>query len=307
MQSELVIPDAITRSAVAIHGVSGRAWLRRLPSIVAECADHWSLKLAPVFPNPTINYVAPATRDDGSPVVLKVCFPDEEFYAELDALKLFDGQGAARVLEADSRLGAMLLERLRPGSQLSVVFDDRTATSIAARVMSSIRRPVPASHSSFPMISDWVEKMAERSVRYVGSTSRFPIRWVRHALILHNELAASSEGDFVLHGDLHHANVLSSERDSWLAIDPRGLIGEPAAETTPLLFNVLPTKDPARTRQVLTRRVDQLGEELGVARERIRAWGIVRAVLSAFRALEERGSGWEWGISLAEALLADEP
>ncbi len=305
MQSELVIPDAIARSAVAIHGVSGRAWLRRLPNIVAECADHWSLKLEPLFPSLTINFVAPATRADGSRVVLKVSFPDEDFYAEMDALKLFDGQGTARVLEADSRLGAMLLERLLPGSQLSVVFDDRTATSIAAHVMRSTRRPVPQTHS-FPVIAAWVEKMSDRSVRYVGSSSRFPIRWVRHALILHNELAASSDGEFVLHGDLHHSNILSSERDSWLAIDPRGLIGEPAAETTPLLFNVLPTKDATRTRQVLTRRVDQLGEELGIERERIRAWGIVRAVLSAFRALEERGNGWEWGISLAEALLADE-
>jgi streptomycin 6-kinase len=306
VQNELAIPDAITRSAVAIHGVSGRAWLRRLPNIVAECVEHWSLTLSPVFSNLTINYVAPAVRADGTQVVLKVSFPDEEFYAEMDALKLFDGQGAARVFEADSRLGAMLLERLLPGTQLTAVFDDRTATSVAARVMRSTRRPVPATHS-FPVMANWVQSMADRSARYVGSTSHFPIRWVRHALVLHNELASSSQGEFVLHGDLHHANILSAERDAWLAIDPRGLIGEPAAETTPLLLSVLPTKDPTRTREVLTRRVDQLGEELGVERERIRAWGIVRAVLSSFRALEERGSGWEWGVSLAEALLAGEP
>ena len=306
MQNELAIPDAISRSAIAAHGVSGRAWLRRLPNIVAECADHWSLTLDPPFPHLTINYVAPAVRADGTRVVLKVSFPDQEYYAEVDALKLFDGQGTARVLEADSRLGATLLERLLPGTPLTSVFDDRTATSIAARVMLSTRRPIPPTHS-FPRIADWVSYMADRSVRYVGSTSKFPIRWVRHAIILHNELAASSEGEFVLHGDLHHANILSSERECWLAIDPRGLIGEPAAETTPMIFNVLPLKDPERMRQVLTRRVDQLGEELGIERERIRAWGIVRAMLSAFRSLEERGSGWEWGVSLAEALLAGEP
>jgi streptomycin 6-kinase len=306
VQNELVIPEAISRSAAAAHGVAGRAWLRRLPNIVAECADHWSLTLEPVFPDPTINYVAPAVRADGTKVVLKVSFPDQEFYSEVDALKLFDGRGTARVIEADSRLGAIVLERLLPGTRLTSVFDDRTATGIAARVMRSMRRPVPPSHS-FPAIADWVNYMSEQSVRYVGTTSRFPIRWVRHALILHNELATSSEGEFVLHGDLHHANILSAERESWLAIDPRGLIGEPAAETTPLLFNVLPLKDPTRMRQVLSRRVDQLGDELGIERERIRAWGIVRGVLSAFRSLEDRGSGWEWGVSLAEALLAGEP
>jgi streptomycin 6-kinase len=110
----------------------------------------------------------------------------------------------------------------------------------------------------------------------------------------------------VLHGDLHHNNILAAEREPWLAIDPRALIGEPAVETTPLLFSVLPQNDQARTRLVLARRIDQLGEELGIERERIRAWGIIRAVLSAFRALDERRGSWEWGVSLAEALLAGE-
>jgi streptomycin 6-kinase len=300
---ELTIPEAIARSADEIHGAAGRAWIRRLPSLVEECVERWSLTLEPLFPNLTINFVAPAVRGDGVPVVLKVSFADEEFYAEVAALKLFDGRGAARVLEVDARRGVMLLERLQPGKPLTTVFDDQLATSVAARVMRQTRGVVPPTHD-FPVIDNWVKRMADRSPRYVGSSTRFPLRWIRHALVLHNELCASAGEPVVLHGDLHHQNILSAEREGWLAIDPRGLVGEPAAETTPLLFSVLPPADQARTRKILARRIDQLAEELGIDRERIRAWGIIRAVLSSFRSLEERGSGWEWGLGLADALLA---
>ena len=77
----------------------------------------------------------------------------------------------------------------------------------------------------------------------------------------------------LLHGDLHHDNILSAERAPWLAIDPKGLVGEPAYETGAWLRNshpeLLNSPHPART---LARRIDQLAAELNSERARIHGW-----------------------------------
>ena len=107
----------------------------------------------------------------------------------------------------------------------------------------------------------------------------------------------------LLHGDLHHDNILSAERQPWLAIDPKGIVGEPAYEVGALLRNpwsvLLDMPQPGR---ILARRVDQLAEELGFDRARIVGWGIAQAVLSAWWCLEDHYPGWEFSIGCAELL-----
>src|SRR5262245_53512529 len=108
----LILPRGLTRTNIDLHGEAGAAWLRRLPAIVDECARRWGLALGRPFAPLTYNYVAPARRADGTQVVLKACFPDRDFRAEAEALRLFAGRGAVRLLEADLDLGVLLLERL---------------------------------------------------------------------------------------------------------------------------------------------------------------------------------------------------
>lgn len=287
-----------------MHGPEGTAWLGRLPKIVAECSRKWSLDVDPPFPDVFYNYVAPGVRADGSAVVLKVCYPDEEFVTEAEALRLFDGRGAVRLLAVDVDLGALLLERLAPGTSLHAVVDDRQAIGIAVGVMRRLWRPAPTVHP-FPPYADWLTRMAEKAPRLIGPSSPFPAAWIDRALALYSELAARSSEPVLLHGDLHHGNILAAEREPWLAIDPKGIVGEPECEVETLLLNALsPSLGAERIRQTFNRQVAQAAEELGFDRERLRARAIVRSVLSAFWTLEDHGHGWEPAINLAEALAA---
>jgi streptomycin 6-kinase len=107
----------------------------------------------------------------------------------------------------------------------------------------------------------------------------------------------------LLHGDLHHENILSAERQPWLAIDPQGVIGEPAYETGALLRNPMPDiLNFPNLKSVLKKRVDQLVEELALDRSRILGWGIAQAVLSAWWDYEEHGHVGETSITIAELL-----
>jgi streptomycin 6-kinase len=149
-----VIPDDFARARIAYQGEEGVDWLNRLPTILATCERHWHITIGAPFPNLSYNYVASATRQDGSPAVVKVCIPTGEFPQESEALRLFAGRGIAELLAWDDDYEAMLLEALQPGTTLSSVEDDEAATSMAAAVMRECWRPVPPDHP-FPTVADW--------------------------------------------------------------------------------------------------------------------------------------------------------
>jgi streptomycin 6-kinase len=296
------IPQAFSRRMAELHGPAGVEWLLRLPSMLEEFAERWSLTLSPPFEPLSYNYVAPGVRSDGRAVVLKVGVPNPELSTEIEALRCFDGRGSVLMLDADPDRGAILLERLQPGEELSALDDDEKATSIAARVMQQLWREAPAEHS-FPAVERWAEGLKRLRREFKGGCGPFPAELVERAETYFEEFLANPHKPVLLHGDLHHGNILSAERKPWLALDPKGVIGEAAYEVGALLRNPMPqllqAPEPGR---LLARRVDQLAEELGFERERLLHWGIAQAVLSAWWSYEDHGHGWEPAIACAKLL-----
>ncbi|MEO6457293.1 MAG: aminoglycoside phosphotransferase family protein [Chloroflexia bacterium] len=287
---------------VEVYGEEGAEWLHRLPDLVARLERQWSLTVMPPFTPLTYNYVAPAVRADGTDVVLKVGFPSREFLSEVGALRLYDGHGIVQLLEAAGQQGAMLLEYLKPGTPLSSLTDDEEATSSAARVMRQLWRPAPAEHN-FPTVAKWASGLGRLREQFGGTTGPLPAALVEEAEDLFTDLIGSMTEQTLLHGDLHHDNIVRAERMPWLALDPKGLVGEPAYEVGALLRNRLPEPlTPSNGGFILARRLDQLAEELGLDRERLRGWGMAQAVLSAWWSIEDHGYGWEPAIACAEVL-----
>ncbi|HYP40815.1 MAG TPA: aminoglycoside phosphotransferase family protein [Chloroflexia bacterium] len=298
------LPSDFARTMQEVYGEAGVEWLRRLPAIIAGCEQRWSLAALPPFPRLSYNYVAPAVLADGTDAVLKVGYPGPELICEMEALRLYDGHGIVQLLHADREQGAMLLERLKPGTPLASIEDDEKATSIAASVMRQLWRPVPDEHQ-FPTVAKWAAGLGRLRERFGGTTGPLPKSLVEEAETLFTELIASMDEVVLLHGDLHHENIIAAERQPWLALDPKGLAGEPAYEVGALLRNQLPEPftQPEAIR-ILARRVDQLAEELGLDRERLIGWGLAQAVLSAWWSIEDHGYGWQPAIAVAEALGA---
>lgn len=295
------IPANFARLTREVHGERGAEWLAQLPSLLADVADRWALTLAPPFEHLSYNYVAPALRADGTQAVVKAGVPNEELLCEIDALTWYDGRGIVRLLEADRELGLMLLERLTPGNALLDERDERRAVSIAATVMRELRRPAPPAHR-FPSVADWGRGFARLREQFDGGTGPFAEHTIDAASHLFDDLLASMEEPVLLHGDLHHGNIVAG-RGGWLAIDPKGVIGEPAYEIGAYLRNPLPRllAEPHPER-VLAARIDQFTEELGLDRARIAGWAFAQAVLSAWWSYEDHGGGWEEGIACAEYL-----
>ena len=270
----------------------GAAWLDSLPQLVEECAELWSLRVGEPFPESHVSLVIPVQRGEGMLAVLKINFPSVESEDEAHAIEHWRGKGAVRLLEHDSERRALLVERCVPGTPLWAVADDEQATAIAAGVLRRLWRPPPEGHVFRPL--------AEESARWAVE---LPAIWERlgrpfERLLLDEAIAAcldlgSDQGEAViLHQDFHGGNVLRAEREPWLAIDPKPLVGEREFDAGGYLRDRRELLLRSGAVRLVRRRLDALVAELGISRERTRRWGIAHALA--------------WGISAHPPKLEEE-
>jgi streptomycin 6-kinase len=277
------------------------AWLRALPELVKALASRWSLTLDAPFAGIELNYVAPAVRADGTRCVLKVSRHVGETRNEIAALRLWAGAGAARLLDADPELGALLVERLEPGTMLSTVAeaDDDRATVIAAGTLRQLWQPVLEGDHGLRPLDNWCQAYDRNRSALTRGVDGFPAALFQRADKLRRDLLASTTTKSVLHGDMHHFNVLRAQRADWLAIDPKGLFGDRAFDVCQFLLN--PRRVP---RRVNSRRLDIFCAELGLDRQRTRDWCLVHAVLDACWDFEDGNPRWPRRVAYAEQTLA---
>ena len=296
------IPASFAHTIRTVFTEKGAAWLSRLPQLIDECEQRWQLRVKSPF-KLSYNYVAPALRVDGACTVLKLGVPSDELTSEINALRIYAGRGICKLIEADEVRGILLLEQLQPGTVLStlVPHQDEQATAIAAQVMRQLWQPVPAQHS-FRTLESWTEGILEIRPKFNGGTGPFPERLVAQAESLRDQLLHSSHSyhsshsSVLLHGDLHHFNILQTEQ-AWLAIDPKGVVGERAYEIASFLYNPF---DTPITKEMVLRRITQFAELLSLDYERLLGWGIVQAVLSAWWSFDSDEEGWQPMLGFAE-------
>ncbi len=300
----LNLPPAFIKNIHAAFEDAGRAWLERLPAELAWAAERWDLRIGAPF-GLSYNYVTAARRSDGSDVVLKLGVPGRrEWQTEVAALRLYGGVGAARLLDADGDHGALLLERLQPGTLLAEHGDDERMNAIAADLMRRTWREPPAEHA-FPLVSDLAAQLDNLRPSFGGTTGPFAPRLVELAAALWAELLASPTQQVVLHGDLHHYNILRSG-DGWKVIDPKGMVGEPAFEVAAMLLNPYSSLGQHPDLRGLTRRrLDQWSELLGIDRARLARYALAFSVVSAWWDMDAQGQGGELTHTIA-TILAEE-
>lgn len=268
--------DTFRRNVVTVWGDEGARWLETLPARVGTVARRWGLSVGTPYPL-SFNWVAPVRGAGGETAVLKLGVPSApHLSAERDALTAFGGEGAARLLAHDAEQGALLLERVEPGTTLRAVQpgDDAAATGVFVEVARRLHRPAPTGGTALEPVEAHADDFTAHLARRPGD------ELVAHARGLHRELCASTTTRVMLHGDLHHDNILAGTRAPWLAIDPHGRTGDPASEAGAFLYNPDPwVRDDALTRLVPDR-IAQIAEGLALPADRVLAWGFVLSVLS---------------------------
>ena len=297
------LPEHFVKTIIGVHGEKGEAWLARFPKLLADVAERYNLTIGAPF-TLSYNYVCAATQQDGTPVVLKLSPPNWEFASEVAALRHYDVRGCVQVLDADPEAGVLILERVTPGEPLRNLPDDDEATRIAAQVMQNLWKPLPPDHNFIP-VARLAEGLQRLRADHNGSTGPLPAPLVERAEGIYRELEASAPPPVLLHGDLHHENILRATRAPYLAIDPKGVAGEPAYEVGPWFYNPQPEifQTPSLV-QLLGRRLDIFTEALQMDRQRLLACAFAHSVLSAAWSIEDGGDddSWRNTIRVSEAL-----
>ncbi len=284
-----------------LHGGEGREWLDKLQALIDSIEEQWCIRVDEPFHALTYNYVAPAIQEDGREAILKLEVPGDHFEREVECLRLYGGQGAPYILKYDLALGAMLIERVRPGRDLKQL-NESEAIEAAVTVMRQLHQ-TPASATLMPTVTGWWNGFQRLREQFAGTSGPLPEKLVDEAEHLYAELAGSMDLPVLLHGDLHHGNILAGDRLPWIAIDPQGVIGEPAYEIGAFLRNPMPDLlNWSGLDRIQERRVAAFSEFLAIDRQRIAGWGYSQAVLSGIWALEDHRSGWEGALEVAHSL-----
>lgn len=296
------IQPSLVKKLVGTYGDAGRDWVASFPGLVERFREEWAVvDVGQTFSYVGYSWVARCTLSNGTAAVLKLAPPDKEFANEIEALKLYDGDGAVRLLASDSSATALLLERIEPGTMLVEMEDDVAATEIAALTFKRLFRPLPAEHS-FPTIARWGQAFERVRATYGGGSGSFPSELFEPAAEIYAEMCADQETPVLLHGDLHHQNILHSG-DDWVAIDPKGLAGERAYEIGPLLWNKKESSPDLRS--LALRRIAQVSEILELDRQRVLRWGFAESVLSVLWGFEDSGTVAETDLVLPRALVGE--
>jgi streptomycin 6-kinase len=219
-----------------------------------SCAEDWGVTLESPFTFSNVSYVAPTTGG----AVLKVAWGgDDEALHEADALELWDGDGAVRLLRRNGR--ALLEERALPGDDLSQL-PETAATQIAVDLAPRLwRRATPPFRPVSPEVTRWLDRAQLEGSELVP---------------LARELFAQVGGgaEWLVHGDFHHHNILRSG-EHYVAIDPKPYLADREYDVPTYLWNPWDNRlwDLEQTEQRIRAFV-----EVGLDEFRIRAWTVVR-------------------------------
>jgi streptomycin 6-kinase len=269
----VTIPPQLAENLRAWHGAEGEAWLDSLPARVAAVSERWRVEIGEPFADGgAVSWVAPAVTAEGAQAVVKLFLVGLENADEPDALRHYDGRGAVRMLAGEP--GAMLLERLSPGTPLWEVQDDDQACLVAAGLLQQLWRPPAGGHPFRALADDAAGWAITIEALWTQLGQPFERRLVDEARAAAAELAPSQGEQVVLHQDLHGGNVLRAARAPWLAIDPKPVVGEREFD----LASLIRDRRWAIDERTVRRRLDLLSSELGLDRERMRRWALLHAL-----------------------------
>ena len=248
-------------------------WLLSLPAMLEELTSRWSLCIDAPFDHAdvTCSWVAAVLRADGTPAVLKIGMPHMEGADEIHGLRFWNGDPTVQLLEADDERGAMLLERCLPGYMLRSEPEEKQDLVIAAllkrlwRTSTSLNGSHAFRHLS-ELLNVWRQETLDQAQHWPDAGL------VREGLQIFEALGKPAPTDTLLATDLHAGNVLRSQREPWLVIDPKPFVGDPPYDVVQHLHNC-----EARLHTDPRRMVKRLSELAEVDMERLQLWTFARA------------------------------
>jgi streptomycin 6-kinase len=236
----------------------------------------------------------------GEPAMLKLSFEEDERLGGA-VMQWWDGDGAARVLARDQN--AVLLERATGPASLSEMArtgQDDEACRILCRTAARLHAPRAKALPALTPLTQWFRELAPAARTHGGILPR--------CAEMAEALLRDQREIVVLHGDLHHDNVLDFGVRGWLAIDPKHIVGERGFDFANIFTNP-DLADPARPVATepgrFARRLDIVTQAAGLDRRRLLSWIVAWTGLSAAWYLGDGDPMAEIDLHIAQLAAAE--
>lgn len=276
----LVYMDELETNITNLYGLKGQKFLDNLPNLIEQIVRKYRLTDLQAVNNMTYHYVLSGFQDS-QPIILKLGLDIDGLDREAKALRAFNRFGAVKVLAEND--GMLLLERAVSGTSLRSYFPkkDNEAIAITCTYLKQLHQaPIP-SNLRFPHIKDWLKTLDQEF--------NIPEQTLQKARRMRDNLLSSAGASVLLHGDLHHDNILQ-QRDDWVVIDPKGVIGESAYEVAAFIRNPIPELlKLTNAASMMEHRIHRFAELLDIPERRILHWCFVQAVLAWIWCLQDNG------------------
>lgn len=285
------LPEEFVTNVLNTCGDRGREWLDDLPRIVSDLEAGWQIKSKSHFADLSFNFVCPCELPDGTPAVLKIGLPinDDETASEVAALKALGGS-IVKIYRDDPGVRAILIERVYPGKNLKEVFsaDPDRAVATGIREMKNTFNAESGAYE-FQSLDVWFDELR------AAIDTRFPQEYVTAALSFYENHSGGNR--FLLHGDLHHENILSSSDGTFRVIDPKGIIGNIGYEIAVFLNNHATW---VRDRESVESAVGEFSKAFDVPKNELKSWAFAQQVLGVWWDYDGGGRMWEERLKVCD-------
>jgi streptomycin 6-kinase len=260
---------------------------------IASAINGWEIKNLEPFPH---NDNICKGLSDNTPVIIKHVKSKQEFYNQKYCLKNLPEEFCAKFLKVDVENQVFLFEEIQPGLTLKTVAHEceKRATEIFCKLYKKLKKADRQS-TILPTVNEWLSVIDHHSgiAREIQVKAKKSIKYITEM----------PHENFLLHADLHHQNILYSDIKGWIAIDPKGLVGNPSFETAIFLLNPL---DRTPCIETLFLRISLLQESLHLDPDMLKNCAFLRAILGYIWDTEDRKESkyfWEQWIEKLQEFI----
>jgi streptomycin 6-kinase len=236
--------------------------------------------------------------------VIKIATDIQGLQNELAALSFFKKIAPKHIPELYlHEKSILIMERIFPGKTLAQIysFDDMQSMEVFCQSIEFLHKPF------FFEFQGQFQSLEEVLSVFQGDSRGIPDQYFNLAKVVAQELLATTKEQVLLHGDLYHDNILYDDKDRWVVIDPKGVVGDPVYDLVVALSaplsQLMKLKNP---KVIIEERIAFVAKRLSYSEDRIRKWLFVRSVLSWLWALEDNEpEEWIGYFSTLAALFQD--
>lgn len=288
--------NALKKNMENIYGNIGIKWITDLPFTVDKLRNFWNLRNVQPVSNMSFHFVAKAVTESNQSVVLKIGIDKKVIDNEMSVLKFFDGRAAVKLIDYNEQYNALLIHQAIPGNSLKSVYPEQSEYVMDEyiKTVNKLHKFKLLANSSFPHIKEWLVALDQ------VSSDKIPVNLLNQAIQLKNNLLQTSRNEILLHGDLHHDNVLLNGNE-WIVIDPKGVVGEVEFELAAFDFIHSSELNKNNLESLFLERIKLLSMKARLDCQRLKGWVFVRLILAAAWSIEDKDNP-TWAINLAELL-----